>query len=108
MLTAQGPFITMKTGPAEWAISTLVGLIFVGLLFATILGEQNWKSSTSCPKAIRHLAQQRRAGEALLGIEEATPQAKLTAFPRAGRGRAQRACRICCRLKLSRFTCWSS
>src|SRR6476660_5439408 len=24
MLTAQGPFITMKTGPAEWAIAGLV------------------------------------------------------------------------------------
>src|SRR6516162_9836532 len=28
MLTAQGPFIVMKTSPAEWAISTLVGLLF--------------------------------------------------------------------------------
>src|ERR1700731_1325397 len=27
MLTAQGPFINMRTGAAEWAISTLVGLL---------------------------------------------------------------------------------
>src|SRR5438105_14678382 len=26
MLTAQGPFISMKTGAAEWALSTLVGI----------------------------------------------------------------------------------
>src|SRR5437016_12929717 len=32
MLTAQGPFITMKTGPAEWAFATIVGLLFLGVL----------------------------------------------------------------------------
>ena len=32
MLTAQGPFITMKTGAAEWAISAVVGLLFFGVL----------------------------------------------------------------------------
>lgn len=32
MLTAQGPFITMKTGAAEWAISGVVGLLFFGVL----------------------------------------------------------------------------
>jgi NADH:ubiquinone oxidoreductase subunit 6 (subunit J) len=32
MLTAQGPFITMKTGAAEWAISGLVGLLLFGVL----------------------------------------------------------------------------
>ena len=37
MLTAQGPFITMKTGPAEWAISTLVGLLFLGVLVAVLI-----------------------------------------------------------------------
>src|ERR1700730_6378451 len=29
MLTAQAPFITMKTSAAEWAVSTLVGLVFL-------------------------------------------------------------------------------
>jgi NADH-quinone oxidoreductase subunit J len=32
MLTAQGPFITMKTGAAEWAISAVVGFLFLGVL----------------------------------------------------------------------------
>src|SRR5882762_6681738 len=27
MLTAQGPFITMKTGAAEWAIAAFVGVL---------------------------------------------------------------------------------
>jgi NADH-quinone oxidoreductase subunit J len=35
MLTAQGPFITMKTGAAEWAVSALVGLLFFAVLAIT-------------------------------------------------------------------------
>src|SRR5713226_6947423 len=32
MLTAQGPFISMKTGAAEWAIGGIVGLILFAVL----------------------------------------------------------------------------
>src|SRR6266480_5000463 len=32
MLTAQGPFISMRTSAAEWAFSTLVGLLLFGVL----------------------------------------------------------------------------
>src|SRR6059058_6123097 len=32
MLTAQGPFITMKTGAAEWAFGTVVGLLLYGVI----------------------------------------------------------------------------
>src|SRR3954465_10818993 len=32
MLTAQGPFITMKTSAAEWALSGIVGLLLLGVL----------------------------------------------------------------------------
>jgi len=32
MLTAQGPFITMKAGAGEWAVSGLVGLLLFGVL----------------------------------------------------------------------------
>src|SRR5437660_4853631 len=32
MLTAQGPFITMRTSAAEWAISGVVGLLLFGVL----------------------------------------------------------------------------
>jgi NADH-quinone oxidoreductase subunit J len=37
MLTAQGPFINMKTGAAEWAISALVGLALYGVLALSIM-----------------------------------------------------------------------
>src|SRR5438128_8766522 len=36
MLTAQGPFITMKTGAAEWAISLAVGVLFFAVLAFTL------------------------------------------------------------------------
>ena len=37
MLTAQGPFVNMKSGPAEWAISGLVGLALLGVLVISSL-----------------------------------------------------------------------
>src|SRR5438477_4360859 len=36
MLTAQGPFVTMKTGVAEWAISGVVGLLLLSVLVVNI------------------------------------------------------------------------
>lgn len=37
MLTAQGPFINMKAGSAEWALSAIVGLVLLGVLGAGIV-----------------------------------------------------------------------
>src|ERR1700730_13661500 len=37
MLTAQGPFINMKTSGAEWAISALVGMLLLGVLAVGIV-----------------------------------------------------------------------
>ena len=37
MLTAQGPFVSMKTGAAEWAISGLVGLSLFAVLTVSAL-----------------------------------------------------------------------
>jgi NADH-quinone oxidoreductase subunit J len=39
MLTAQGPFINMKSSPAEWAISAIVGLLLLSVLVLSILSE---------------------------------------------------------------------
>src|SRR5579871_387602 len=44
MLTAQGPFISMKTGAAEWAIATVVGLLFAGVLIVSLVGT-TWPDS---------------------------------------------------------------
>src|SRR5881398_2596666 len=37
MLTAQGPFITMRASAAEWAISAAVGLLLFGVLSVSAL-----------------------------------------------------------------------
>jgi NADH-quinone oxidoreductase subunit J len=37
MLTAQGPFISMKTSAAEWVVSTVVGLLLYAALALSIL-----------------------------------------------------------------------
>src|SRR5207237_3688968 len=38
MLTAQGPFITMRASAAEWAISAIVGLMLLAVLVVSIVG----------------------------------------------------------------------
>jgi NADH-quinone oxidoreductase subunit J len=37
MLTAQGPFITMKTGAAEWGVALVVGLLLYGVIAFTVV-----------------------------------------------------------------------
>src|SRR6266404_3189438 len=37
MLTAQGPFINIKTGAAEWVIAAVVGLLLFGTLAMSVL-----------------------------------------------------------------------
>src|SRR6185295_6435467 len=36
MLTAQGPFVTMKTSAAEWGISAIAGLLLLAVLVISI------------------------------------------------------------------------
>jgi NADH-quinone oxidoreductase subunit J len=79
MLTAQGPFISMKTGAAEWAMSTLVGL----LLFGTLAGALVTKpiKFTETTEAGEEMTRTSTLGLALLGVREATPEGKLSNVP---------------------------
>src|SRR5262245_52551812 len=85
MLTAQGPFITMKTSAVEWAIAGLVGLtLFAVLAVSTTMAA--WPTSAGQDE----LGQDDPArsmssmvlGEAFLGIRDATP--RLDVAPAAG------------------------
>lgn len=79
MLTAQGPFISMKTSAAEWAVSGVVGLLLFGVL-ATVLVLATWPRGTHAPVAEQDPARSMSAttlGLAFLGLEGATPQARL-------------------------------
>src|SRR5437868_3262343 len=49
MLTAQGPFITMKVGAAEWVIATVVGLLLLGVLAMSMPGAEAFASSEAAP-----------------------------------------------------------
>src|SRR6266446_2206185 len=49
MLTAQGPFITMKTSPAEWAIAGLVGLLLFGVLAYSIASLRSASGGPNSP-----------------------------------------------------------
>jgi NADH:ubiquinone oxidoreductase subunit 6 (subunit J) len=83
MLTAQGPFITMRTGAAEWAVAAVVGLIFLGVLVVSVLNAA-WPEP---PEDLRMRnpatsSSPVRLGWALLGVEEVTPKSKLTGIPK--------------------------
>src|SRR5262249_33319820 len=79
MLTAQGPFISMKTGAAEWAISGLAGLgLFAVLAVSIVLVFARWRVArrpgepppARPPSAVV-------LGEAFLALRGATPEATL-------------------------------
>src|ERR1700745_2391664 len=44
MLTAQGPFISMRTSAAEWAMSIVVGLLLFGVLAVTVANRDSWEN----------------------------------------------------------------
>jgi NADH:ubiquinone oxidoreductase subunit 6 (subunit J) len=81
MLTAQGPFITMKTGAAEWAVALVVGALLYGVLAATILAPGAFSATAADGKRMSDPETSRSSvilGQALLGIDEATPPGMLT------------------------------
>jgi NADH-quinone oxidoreductase subunit J len=81
MLTAQGPFISMNTGAAEWAVSLIVGgLLYVMLALSIISSGGNLVRTQ--PGLVRpaDAANSRNSveiGESLLGIEAAMPPAQV-------------------------------
>src|ERR1051326_3198920 len=81
MLTAQGPFISMNTGAAEWAAALPVGgLLYVMLALSIVSGGNNLVRTQ--PGLIRPIdpAHSRNSidiGESLLGIESAMPPAQV-------------------------------
>jgi NADH:ubiquinone oxidoreductase subunit 6 (subunit J) len=81
MLTAQGPFVSLRAGAGEWAMVTIVGLVFFGVLAATATFTV-WPTqpppvldAATSPGSVQ-------LGQALLGIPEATPADRpLTGLP---------------------------
>jgi NADH-quinone oxidoreductase subunit J len=83
MLTAQGPFVSMRIGALEWAIATFVGLGLFGVLAVTLMDVKAPRPVHPSTEGGRpaQLISSVGQGEALLGFEEATPKARLTGVP---------------------------
>jgi NADH-quinone oxidoreductase subunit J len=83
MLTAQGPFISMKTGAADWAIAMVVGLLLYGIIaFAVIVSHLESSFPRQLPGGDPAVAaNSEMLGEAVLGDRKATPEARLTGMP---------------------------
>src|SRR5262245_40504449 len=89
MLTAQGPFVSMKTGAAEWAIAGVVGLLLYGILATSTLLAA-WPSSPPQEEADPATSTNTvHLGQALLGVKAATPKAELTGMAKQSWGRPQ-------------------
>jgi NADH-quinone oxidoreductase subunit J len=82
MLTAQGPFISMNTGAAEWAVAlTVGGLLYVMLALSIVSGGNNLvrtQPGLIHPIDPAHSRNSIEIGESLLGIESAMPPAQVT------------------------------
>ncbi|HXG12517.1 MAG TPA: NADH-quinone oxidoreductase subunit J [Gemmataceae bacterium] len=80
MLTAQEPFVSMKTGAAEWVVAAVVGLLLYAAIAVSVLIDPVVKpvelqkagaQTAPTPEASRSTEV---LGEAFLGLQEATPK----------------------------------
>jgi NADH-quinone oxidoreductase subunit J len=79
MLTAQGPFISMRIGAAEWAIALGVGLLLYGVLAVSLI-----QLTPPAPRPGEgNLIASKELGAALLGSAQVTPTADVTGVPDA-------------------------
>jgi NADH-quinone oxidoreductase subunit J len=80
MLTAQGPFITMKVGAAEWVIASVVGLLLLGVLVMSMPGADAFASPEPANAQVSSSTQ---LGLSFLGLRGAMPDANVSGLPRA-------------------------
>lgn len=87
MLTAQGPFLSMKAGAGEWAGVTVIGALFFGLIAVTV-ALSPWYGTTPAARlpemSVATSPSTERLGEAFLGMTEATPREFPRRDPRTG------------------------
>jgi NADH-quinone oxidoreductase subunit J len=83
MLTAQGPFINMRVGAAEWAIAMGVGLLLYGVLAASLV-QMSPPTAGEAEVAFGSMPASPTLGEALLGMDKATEPANVTGIPGTG------------------------
>ena len=87
MLTAQGPFISMRTRAGEWVLAAIVGGSLLAVLLQTAFQVEDWIRPAPGPDALAELSQPTAApiGMGLLGARVDRPDgATAAADTRAG------------------------
>jgi NADH-quinone oxidoreductase subunit J len=79
MLTAQGPFIKMRIGAAEWAIGLAVGLVLYGVLAVSLLTKPSTAPTTQ--SATVEMPDSTVLGLALLGDKSTAPAGHVSGVP---------------------------
>jgi NADH-quinone oxidoreductase subunit J len=78
MLTAQGPFLRIRTRPAEWAVAVVLGVALFVLLATTATRGFGPAVGDEPPPTAVGTGQ---LGAAFAGIADATPEAKVSGLP---------------------------
>lgn len=79
MLTAQGPFISMRISAAEWLIAAAAGLVLYTVLAVSLSSVRGAKDVSQVPSS--ELVPSVRLGASLLGISEAMGSADVSGLP---------------------------
>jgi NADH:ubiquinone oxidoreductase subunit 6 (subunit J) len=95
MLTAQGPFVSMKTRSGEWILAAVVGAALLALLVPTAFGVARWRSPEKSTAAETQIAASpvtaTRLGGGLLGyrvdrMQRAAAEADDASLPKQSQG----------------------
>lgn len=84
MLTAQGPFVNMRIGSAEWVIALAVGLVLYGVLSASLVMSKPQESSVN-QDIDSNMPDSAVLGAALLGQWQASPNGYISGLPESVR-----------------------
>jgi NADH-quinone oxidoreductase subunit J len=77
MLTAQGPFISMKVSAAEWAIALVVGVMLFAVLAVNVM-QAKWPETSQSQMGVAETSMNSVVlAESFLGMTQATPKAKM-------------------------------
>jgi NADH-quinone oxidoreductase subunit J len=83
MLTAQGPFITLKTSAAEWGLAVLVGGLLYGVIAFAVGRPEAWTNVAQTPNPADPATSRETEvlGLVLLNVKEGAPKKDLTGLP---------------------------
>jgi len=68
MLTASGPFVSLKTGGGQWILSTIVGCALLAVLLKTAVSVDEWMQPAPVAKQVAAEQDPRELGLGLVGV----------------------------------------